>query len=143
MPQTFEMTRRVAFAETDMAGVVHFTNYLRYMEEAENAFLHSLGLNVILEDNQGTLGFPRIAAACKYARPARYGDELNVSLSVAENSGKAITYAFVIVGGEAVVARGEIQVACCRFPPDGEPYAIPIPQFVLEKIPRCRVEGPA
>ena len=38
MPYEFEMTRRVQFAETDMAGVMHFANYFRLIEEVEHAF---------------------------------------------------------------------------------------------------------
>ena len=37
MSSEFRMTRRVAFAETDLAGVLHFANYFRYMEEIEHS----------------------------------------------------------------------------------------------------------
>ncbi len=40
----FRTKRRIEFAETDMAGIVHFSNYFRYMEETEHEFLRSLGL---------------------------------------------------------------------------------------------------
>ena len=43
MAHSFSMTRSVTFAETDMAGILHFSNYFRYMEEAEHAFFRSLG----------------------------------------------------------------------------------------------------
>ena len=53
METTYTMQRRVEFSDTDMAGIAHFTNYFRYMEEAEHAFLRDRGLNVVLHDERG------------------------------------------------------------------------------------------
>ena len=43
MAHAFTMQRRVEFAETDMAGILHFSNYFRFMESVEHAFFRSLG----------------------------------------------------------------------------------------------------
>ena len=43
MSYEFQITRRVEFSETDMAGIMHFSNYFRFMETAEHAFFRSLG----------------------------------------------------------------------------------------------------
>ena len=51
------------------------------------------------------------------------------------NDGKRLIYEFKIQRASTLIARGEFQVACCRFPAEGDPYAIPIPDFVLQKIP--------
>ncbi len=133
--QTFRHARRVEFADTDLAGFVHFSHYLRYMEETEYAFLRSLGLDVILEDEKGKLGFPRFESHCRYESPARYGHVVDVTLTVSHNDGKRITYDFDLRVGERAVAKGRLVVVCCRFPLDREPYAIPIPDRVLEAIP--------
>ena len=53
----FKLTHRVAFAETDMAGIVHFSNFFRYMENTEHAFYRSLGWSVIMSDLDPPLGF--------------------------------------------------------------------------------------
>jgi len=47
MPYEFKLTRRVEFAETDMAGIMHYSNYFRFMETAEHAFFRSLGLSIV------------------------------------------------------------------------------------------------
>jgi hypothetical protein len=44
----FRATRRVEFNETDLAGIVHFSNFFRYMETVEGAFYRSFGQSVIL-----------------------------------------------------------------------------------------------
>ncbi len=46
MPYEFKLTRRVEFAETDMAGIVHFANFFRMMESTEHAFFRSLGFTI-------------------------------------------------------------------------------------------------
>ena len=46
MPYEFKTIRRVEFSETDMAGIMHYSNYFRFMETAEHAFFRSLGLSI-------------------------------------------------------------------------------------------------
>ena len=55
MATGFVYHRRVTFAETDMAGIVHFSNFYRYMEEAEHAFLRSRGLRIKVDQPDGTV----------------------------------------------------------------------------------------
>jgi 4-hydroxybenzoyl-CoA thioesterase/acyl-CoA thioester hydrolase len=131
----FVHDKRVEFADTDMAGLVHFSNMLRYMEETEYAFLRSLGLSVVLDDERGKLGFPRVNVQCDYLRPARFEDLLTTELTVEKNDGKCLVYVFVTRRETTEIARGQFTVVCCRFPPDAEPYAIPIPDRVLKLIP--------
>ena len=46
MSYEFQITRRVEFSETDLAGIMHFSNFFRFMESAEHAFFRSLGFSV-------------------------------------------------------------------------------------------------
>ena len=78
MPAGFRTTRIVEFGDTDMAGIVHFANFFRFMEAAEHAFLRSLGLSVVMEIDGGNYGLPRASAACDYLRPARFGEPFGV-----------------------------------------------------------------
>ena len=134
MEATFQTQRRVEFAETDMASIVHFTNYFRYMEEAEHAFLRSRGLSVALDDAKGKLGFPKMSAKCDYKRPARNEEVIDISVQVRCDDGKSIVYACEFSSGDEVLASGELRVAFCRFPPDKPPYAVPITDEVLAKM---------
>ena len=58
MTKLFHTTRRVEFGETDLAGVVHFANFFRYMESAEVEFLRSRGVSVRLKWEGQEIGFP-------------------------------------------------------------------------------------
>ena len=76
----FNITRRVQFAETDMAGVLHFSNYYRWMEEIEHAFWRSCGLSVIIDT--GEISWPRVKTGCEHYAPARFEDEVLLTLRV-------------------------------------------------------------
>ncbi|MDX1576866.1 MAG: thioesterase family protein [Gemmatimonadota bacterium] len=106
--------RRVEFADTDTANVIHFSAFFRYMEEAEHAFYRSLGGLAFEWREDGVVGMPRVAASCDFLAPVRYGDELMVRLIVREVRNKAIRYAveFERAGPEEdrVVARGTMTV---------------------------------
>ena len=134
MEATFHLQRRVEFAETDMAGIAHFTNYFRYMEEAEHAFLRSRGLSVVLDDPKGKLGFPKLSATCDYKRPARYEEVVDVNVIVKCNDGKSVTYDCEFTSGDEKLGSGQLRVAFCRFPIDKPPYAVLISDNVMEKL---------
>src|SRR5262249_38318741 len=68
----FRTTRRIEFADTDMAGIVHFANFFRFMEVAEVEFLRSRGLSVMATIEDRTISFPRVAASCDFLRPVRF-----------------------------------------------------------------------
>lgn len=134
MEATFKLQRRVEFAETDMAGIAHFTNYFRYMEEAEHAFLRSRGLSVVLDDPKGKLGFPKMSATCDYKRPARYEEIVDVKVNISCEDGKSVSYACEFWSGEEKLGSGQLRVAFCRFPIDKPPYAVPISDDVMQKL---------
>ncbi|MFM7158920.1 MAG: acyl-CoA thioesterase [Planctomycetaceae bacterium] len=127
-PPPFVYHRRVQFAETDMAGIVHFANFYRYMEEAEHAFLRSRGLSVKVDQPDGTvLGWPRVRGTCSFEHPARYEDELEVRVRVARMGVKSLTLTFEICRGALRLAEGELKTVCCRFSARGDFESVEIP----------------
>ena len=48
----FSIRRRVQFAETDLAGIAHFSNFVRWMEETEHAFFRSLGMSIVMHHGE-------------------------------------------------------------------------------------------
>ena len=114
MPYEFRCRQRVEFADTDMAGIVHFSNFFRYMESAEHEFLRSLGLSVHSVHGAEVVSWPRVNAECKYRSPLSFEDEIDVHLLVREKKAKSITYEFRFrkEGAAEVVAVGSITVVC-------------------------------
>lgn len=138
MPYEFRFRRRVEFSETDMAGIMHFSNYFRFMESAEHAFFRSLGHSIVPKDGDAKVGWPRVHAECDYRRPLRFEDEVEVRLLVEEKSQKTIRYRFVFSkvngGAPEEVARGALVVACVAHAADGSMRAVPVPDAIGKKI---------
>jgi YbgC/YbaW family acyl-CoA thioester hydrolase len=109
-PTDFRYPRRVEFAETDMAGIVHFACYFRYMEEAEHALWRASGMSIARPP--GDVVFPRVASSCDFLAPLHFEDEFAVVVRVEEVSVRSIRYGHTLVRGETVVARGTVTVAC-------------------------------
>lgn len=138
MPSRFVYTRRVEFADTDMAGIMHFSSIFRFMESAEHAFLRSLGHSVILSDWNPIMGFPRVRAEADFRRPFRFEDEIEIELRVREKQEKSLTYGFALrkAGDASQEARavGSITVVCVCKGTDGEMAAAELPSILAEKI---------
>ena len=135
MASSFSMTRVIEFCETDMAGIVHFSNFYCWMEQAEHAFFRSLGLTIANEqDNGTTIGFPRVSASCRFASTARFEDELKVLLQVQRIGVKSLTYEFVFSIDDRLVASGTLKTVCCQFLPGESLQSIEIPELYLSKI---------
>jgi len=130
MAPNFTMTRRVTFAETDMAGILHFSNYFRYMEETEHAYFRSLGFQVHSCEKSGAWGWARRGASCDYQRPLRYEDEVELQLHVKEKRSKAIVYQVRFVLDDVEVARGELTAVCVEKAADGSLRGAAIPPAV-------------
>src|SRR3990172_4318164 len=109
--------RRVQFAETDMAGVLHFSNYFRYMEEIEHAFWRSVGLTVYLRDGDPRLSWPRVSAACEYFAPLQFEDELELALRVTKLGEKSIHYEVEFRRRGERCAVGKVTAVCCATQP--------------------------
>ncbi len=129
MADRFQTLRRVEFCETDAAGIVHFSSFLCYMEQAEHQFLRHIGSSVVqpLEDGWH-ISWPRVHVECDYRGAAKFEDELQITVQVLNLGNKSVTYVFEFNCGEQLIAHGKIVAVCCRVKP-GEPLqsqAIPI-----------------
>lgn len=127
------ITRRVQFAETDMAGIVHFANYFRWMEEVEHAFFRSLGLSVAMRHENVEIGWPRVNVGFEYFGPLRFEDEVELRLRVTKVGGKSLSYEVDVLLGGKLAALGKSTSVCCEHTPDGL-KAIAIPPGIREKL---------
>jgi YbgC/YbaW family acyl-CoA thioester hydrolase len=137
MAYEYRIVRRVEFSETDMAGIVHYSNFFRYMEAAEHAFFRSIGFSVVTRNVDPPVGWPRVHAECDYRRPIRFEDEIEIRMYVTKKKSKSLTYGFwfrKMEGDEMVdVARGSLTVVCVRHK-NGRMKAAMIPKEIARKI---------
>lgn len=134
MSQTFTYRRRVEFRDTDMAGIVHFSVFFTYLEEAEHALWRSLGLSVITEFAGQKISWPRVAASCNYRRAIRFEELIDVELSVARIGEKSVTFHGKFLEGGQLVADGQVTAVCCRFDHGSSPLAVEIPQGIRDLL---------
>jgi YbgC/YbaW family acyl-CoA thioester hydrolase len=138
MVYEFQVTRRVEFSDTDLAGIMHFSNFFRFMETAEHAFFRSLGHSVVLARSGLKLCLPRVHASCDYRAPLFFEDEVLVRLLVQKKSARSLAYQFRFyrLNGtpETEVARGKVVVVCAERQPDGSMRAAPLPDVIARKI---------
>jgi YbgC/YbaW family acyl-CoA thioester hydrolase len=127
----YTLRRRVHFYETDTAGIVHFSNYFRYMEEAEHALWREAGLTIA---KRSGIGFPRVAASFDYHRPLRVEDEFDVRIRVVAKSEKTMRYECVLLKGEEKIATGSLTIVCVNAV-QGQPMkAIPFPPEIGDRF---------
>ena len=138
MAYEFKAVRSVEFHETDMAGIVHYSNFFRYMETAEHGFFRSLGFSVVTENTDPPIGWPRVHAECDYLQPLRFEDEVEIHMLVSEMKSKALSYVFrfrkLNASPPLEVARGKLTVVCVTPEADGKMKATPIPKVIADKI---------
>lgn len=138
MPSEFKITRRVEFSETDMAGIMHFSNFFRFMETAEHAFFRSLGFSVALARSGIKLCLPRVHAECDYLAPLHFEDEVLVHLLVEKKGNRSLTYQFrfrrLNESPSREVARGRLTVVSAARQEDGSLKAAPLPKVLTEAI---------
>lgn len=141
MTHRFLYNDRVQFADTDMAGIMHFANFFRFVERAEHEFFRSLGLTIVENKldipKEEKVGWPRVHVSCDYHAPLVFDDEVEVELLVEEVRSKSLRYLFRVRKKEDSVlcAQGHIAVVCVRKDREsGKMRAVDIPERIASKI---------
>ena len=138
MAYEFKARRLVEFSDTDLAGIMHYSNFFRFMETAEHAFFRSLGFSIVTDSVAPPVGWPRVHAQCDFIQPLHFEDEVEIHLLVSSKKSKSISYIFrfrkLNAKPEEEVARGSVTVVCVTRKPDGAMHAASIPKVIADKI---------
>ena len=116
-----------------MAGIAHFSNYFRWMEEVEHAFFRSLGMSVVMRHGDGDITWPRVSVSCDYSGPVRFEDELDLRLRVAKVGGKSLVFEVDVMKGGERVALGKMTSVCCTLD-NGTMRSVSIPAEIRAKL---------
>jgi acyl-CoA thioester hydrolase len=112
----FSWPVRIYWEDTDAGGIVYYANYLKYMERARTEWLRAAGIEQLpLKEQQGLM-FVVVDLEAHYRKPARYGDELQVTCEIAERTRASLTfqqqiYRGPVANGELLI-EGKVRVAC-------------------------------
>ena len=97
-------TRRVQFADTDLAGIVHFSKILCYVEEAEHFVMREV--SVPAADASG--GFPKVHVDCDYRSPLHFGDDAEIQMQLEKVGERSLTWKFTVRVAEQISAEGAL-----------------------------------
>ena len=128
----YRLRRRVQFYETDAAGIVHFSWFFRYMEEAEHALWREAGLSIAAPG--ADIGWPRVATSFDFHRPLRFEDEFEVWLRIAAITDRTIRYTCQMTSDGARIATGALTIACVSRRPNEAMKAVSIPSDIAGRF---------
>ncbi|NPB06299.1 MAG: acyl-CoA thioesterase [Aquificae bacterium] len=117
----FTYERRVQFYETDAQGVVHHSNYFRYLEEARGELLRSLGFPYSALREAG-YEVVLLQASCSYRKPLFYDELFTVELTLTELNRFFFTFNYAIKKGGQVAAEAFTRHCAVK---NGRPASLP------------------
>jgi acyl-CoA thioester hydrolase len=122
---------RVYWEDTDAGGIVYYANYLKFMERARTEWLRAIGVDQVqLKDAHGLM-FVVVDVEAHYRKPARYGDQLQVTCKVSETSRASITLDQEVLRDAELLLDGRVRAACL----DAQSYRPrPLPQLLWKQI---------
>jgi YbgC/YbaW family acyl-CoA thioester hydrolase len=127
----FRYARRVQFADTDLVGIVHFSMFFRYMEEAEHALWRAAGLSIVQGADEA--GWPRVSAAFEYKSPLHFEDEFLVDVELTAVTRRTIQYTFTLTREATLIGTGTLIAVCAR-KRDGGLEAIAVPEAIVDQL---------
>ena len=98
---------KVQYYETDKMGIVHHSNYIRWMEESRISFLMSIGLDYSTLEKRGVIS-PVIGVNVRYRKPTYFGEEISIEVSIKEYTGVKLIFNYTMKNKDnQVVLTGE------------------------------------
>ncbi len=117
---TFQI--RVYYEDTDLAGLVYYANYLKYIERARSEWVRELGVDQLAMKAEGRVFAVRRVEA-DYLSPARYDDLLEVETAVAQLTGARLVLRQNVRRGAELLFESTVTLVCLG--PAGRPERFP------------------
>ena len=114
--------RTANYYETDMMGIVHHSNHIRYFEETRLAYMKSIGCNVAQMEKEGII-IPNVDAYARYHVPVRFGETVSIEASVTMFTGTRMELAYRIIKENGELAA-EGHTMHCFVNPEFRPISL-------------------
>jgi acyl-CoA thioester hydrolase len=128
-----QFTTRVYYEDTDLAGIVYYANYLKFIERARTEWVGSLGVDQIALKAREGIVFAVRRVEADFLRPAKFGDDLVVETTLQMLGGARIVLDQVVTRGGERLFVAVVTLVCLS--EDG--HAARLPADV-----RARLSGP-
>ena len=109
MPHNFPI--RVYYEDTDLAGIVYYANYLKFIERARSEWVRALGVDQVQMKADGVV-FAVRRVEVDYLLPAKYDDELVVETTMAEGSGVRLVCKQDVKRGADLLFSAIVTIIC-------------------------------
>ncbi len=114
---------RVYYEDTDLAGIVYYANYLRFIERARTEWVRSLGVDQVRLRREEGIVFAVRRIEADYLRPAKFDDELAVTTRAAAATGARIQLEQEVMRGGERLFTATVTLVCLT--ETGAPARIP------------------
>ena len=108
----FRFPVRVYWEDTDAGGVVYYASYLKFLERARSEWLRGLGVDQVRLMRDERLQFVVVEANVRYHRPAKFDDQLVVSVTLESVRGASIAMGQEVRRGEELLVSATVRAAC-------------------------------
>jgi acyl-CoA thioester hydrolase len=103
---------RVYYEDSDAGGVVYYANYLRFLERARTEWLRSLGFEQSALAAVDGVVFVVRSITLEYLKPARFNDELEITVELLETRASRIALRQLVRRGGEELAVARVGIAC-------------------------------
>lgn len=93
---SFRYERKINYYETDRMGVVHHSNYIRFLEEARSRWMENVGISMEMLEKEGYT-IPTIEVDCKYKYHVTSGDIITIEPYISEYTGVRMTVEYSVI----------------------------------------------
>ena len=129
---TLTLRRRVTWGDLDALGIVFYPRYYEWIDEASHIFFDKIGLNPGRLLRERGITFALAETGCRYFRPGRYHDEIEIITELKELGEKTLTLRHEIrLSGNEVLLEGYEKRICVRRLEGTSFEAISIPEDIL------------
>ena len=120
---THSFTCRVYYEDTDLAGIVYYANYLKFIERARSEWVRARGIDQVALKAQG-LAFAVRRVVADYLKPARFDDLLTIETTEIARSPARLVLAQKVLRDGVPLFTAEVTLVCLT--DKGSPTRLPL-----------------
>lgn len=120
---THRHTLRVYYEDTDLAGIVYYANYLKFIERARSEWVRGLGVDQRRLRDEAGIVFAVRRVEADYLRPAKFDDILDVETALVTLGGARIVLRQEVRRGDEVLFAAVVTLVCLTAA--GQPARLP------------------
>lgn len=103
---------RVYYEDTDLAGIVYYANYLKFIERGRTEWVRSLGIDQVALKRDHGLVFAVRRVEADYLRPAKFDDELTVTTGLASVAGARLVVEQTVLRAGEPLFSALVTIVC-------------------------------